>query len=122
MKTENIIQEKSFAFAIRIVDLYKHLTKEKQEFVMSKQLLRCGTSIGANVEEAIGGQSEADFFMKLTISYKEARESLYWLRLLAATNYLNEKEAISIQDDLEELCKIIGSIQISLKNKKDNKN
>ena len=122
MKTENIIQEKSFAFAIRIVNLYKHLTKEKQEFVMSKQLLRCGTSIGANVEEAIGGQSEADFFMKLTISYKEARESLYWLRLLAATNYLNEKEAISIQDDLEELCKIIGSIQISLKNKKDNKN
>ena len=77
MNSKNIIQEKSFAFAIRIVNLYKHLTKEKQEFVMLKQLLRCGSSIGANIEEAIGGQSEADFFMKLTIAHKESRESLY---------------------------------------------
>ena len=122
MKTNNLIQEKSFAFAVRVVNLYKHLIKDKQEFVMSKQLLRSGTSIGANVEEAIGGQSEADFFTKLTIAYKEARESIYWIRLLAATNYLNEKEVTSINNDLEELCKIIGSIQISLKNKKNYQN
>lgn len=77
MKTNNIIQDKSFAFAIRIVNLYKYLVTEKKEFVLSKQLLRSGTSIGANVEEAIGGVSDKDFLNKLGISYKEARESMY---------------------------------------------
>ena len=74
MKKDNIIQTKSYDFALRIVKLYKHLSQEKKEFVLSKQLLRSGTSIGANIEEAIGGQSRKDFFAKLTIAYKEARE------------------------------------------------
>ncbi len=85
MKKDNVIQIKSYDFAVRIVKLYKHLSQEKKEFVLSKQLLRSGTSIGANVEEAIGGQSRKDFFAKLTIAYKEARESHYWIRLLRDT-------------------------------------
>jgi four helix bundle protein len=87
MKTNNIIQQKSFAFAIRIVNLYKFLTTEKKEYVLSKQLLRSGTSVGANIEESIGGQSEKDFISKISIAYKEARESMYWLKLLKATDY-----------------------------------
>ena len=82
MKKDNIIQKKSFAFAVRVVNLYKYLTTQKKEYVLSKQLLRSGTSVGANVEESIGGQSERDFLSKLSISYKEARESKYWLKLL----------------------------------------
>jgi len=112
---ENIIQQKSFAFAIRIVDSYKYLQTEKKEFVLSKQLLRSGTSIGANVEEAIGGQSKKDFIAKISISYKEARETMYWLKLLKATFYLDEKEADSISRDAEELCKILSSILVSSK-------
>lgn len=112
---ENIIQQKSFAFAIRVVNAYKHLQTEKKEFVLSKQLLRCGTSIGANVEEAIGGQSKKDFIAKISIAYKEARETKYWVKLLIATLYLDEKEADSILNDAEELCKIMASILVSSK-------
>lgn len=79
MKSDNIIQKKSFEFAIRIVKAYKYLKNEKREFIMSKQLLRSGTSIGANIEESIGGQSRADFIHKISVSYKEVRESLYWI-------------------------------------------
>lgn len=116
MKKENIIQSKSYAFAIRIVNTFKFLSEEKKEFIISKQLLRCGTSIGANIEEAIGGQSEKDFFAKITISYKEARETHYWIRLLKDTNYLNGEEAKSLLKDTEELLRIIGSIQKTLRN------
>ena len=116
MKKENVIQDKSYNFAIRIVKLYKHLSEEKREFVLSKQLLRSGTSIGANVEEAIGGQSRKDFFAKLTIAYKEARESKYWIRLLKDTDYLSDKESESLLNDLEEILKIIGSIQKTVRN------
>jgi len=112
---ENIIQQKSFAFAIRIVNAYKYLQADKKEFVLSKQLLRSGTSIGANVEEAIGGQSKKDFIAKISISYKEARETMYWVKLLKATLYLEEKEADSIMNDAEELCKILPSILVSSK-------
>ncbi|MFZ1793550.1 MAG: four helix bundle protein [Anaerolineae bacterium] len=115
MKTENVIQNKSYAFAIRIIRLYQHLTDKKKEFVLSKQILRCGTSIGANVEEAIGGQSRADFVAKMTIAYKEARETSYWLRLLKDTDYLTQTEFESIFADSEELLKIITSIQKSTK-------
>ena len=90
MKNDNIVQIKSYGFAIRVVRLYQHLSTEKKEFVLSKQLLRSGTGIGANVEEAIGGQSRADFASKLAIAYKEARETSYWLRLLKDTGYLSE--------------------------------
>jgi len=117
MKNENIIQEKSFAFAVRIVNLYKYLCEEKKEFVLSKQILRSGTSIGANVEESIGGQSDKDFFAKITIAYKEARETQYWLRLFLATDYLNQEQADSLLKDAEELCKILGKIQITIKNR-----
>ncbi|MDA3799340.1 MAG: four helix bundle protein [Kiritimatiellae bacterium] len=108
MKTQNIIQEKSFLFAIRIVNTYKYLNNEKKEFVLSKQLLRSGTSISANLEEALGGQSTADFVAKLSISYKEAREPLYWIRLLHATDYLSEQARESLTNDCEELCKIMS--------------
>ncbi len=85
MKTNHIIQNRSFAFAVRIVKLYKFLCEEKKEFVLSKQLLRCVTSIVANIEEAIGGHSEKDFFAKLAISYKEERETKYRINLLKAS-------------------------------------
>lgn len=116
MKSDNIIQIKSYAFAIRIVNTYKYLSEEKREFVLSKQLLRCGTSIGANIEEAIGGQSDKDFFAKISISYKETRETHYWIRLLKDTNYLTKEETDSLLKDTEELLRIIGSIQKTLRN------
>ncbi len=111
----NIIQDKSFAFAIRIVNAYKFLKFDQQEYVLSKQMLRSGTSIGANVEEAIGAQSKADFISKLSIAYKEARETLYWIKLLAATEYLSKEMSDSLLNDADEICKIIGKIQISTK-------
>jgi len=115
MKNDNIVQIKSFDFAIRIVRAYQFLSEERKEFVLSKQLLRCGTSIGANVEEAIGGQSNKDFYAKLTISYKEARETHYWIRLLTATDYLTQEKGDNLLKDVEELLRIIGSIQKTLR-------
>ena len=112
---ENIIQIKSFKFAIRIINLYRYLTDTKKEFVLSKQILRCGTSIGANIEEAIGGQSSKDFISKLEIAYKETREAHYWIRLLQATNFITVKEAESLLEDCEELLKIITSIKKTAK-------
>ncbi len=114
---ESIVQVKSYAFAVRIVRLCRHLATEKREHVLSGQLLRSGTSIGANVEEAAGGQSRADFISKMTIAYKEARESSYWLRLLRDTEYLNGPQFDSIHADAEELCRIIAAIQKSTKGK-----
>ncbi len=119
MKTDNLVQTKSYAFAVRIVRLYQHLSVKKKEYVLSKQVLRSGTSVGANVEEAIGGQSRADFVAKLSIAYKEARETSYWLRLLKDTEYLTEPEFESIHADAEELCRIIGAIQKSTKGNSD---
>ena len=88
---DNIISTKSFNFAVRIVNLYKYLCNDKKEFVLSKQLLRSGTSIGANVKEAINAQSRNDFLSKMNISLKEAGEAEYWIELLMAAEYLNEK-------------------------------
>ena len=116
MKKDNIIQIKSYAFAVRIVKVYQFLSDEKKEFTLSKQLLRSGTSIGANIEKAIGGQSEKDFYAKLTISYKEARETHYWIRLLTDTKYLTTEQSESLLIDVTELLKIIGSIQKTLRN------
>lgn len=117
MKEDNVIQQKSYAFAVRIVKVYQYLCEEKKEFTLSKQLLRCGTSVGANIEEAIGGQSEKDFFAKLTISYKEARETNYWIRLLTDTGYLSKEQSESLLNDIIEIQKIIGSIQKTIKNR-----
>lgn len=116
--SESIVKNKSFAFAVRIVNLYKLLTGERKEFVISKQLLRSGTSVGANVREALNAESKADFVHKLAIAQKECDESLYWLELLKETNYLNENEYNSIEADATELLKIIRSIVITSKNKK----
>lgn len=120
MKDDNLIQIKSYAFAVRIIKAYQFLCYEKKEFVLSKQLLRCGTSVGANVEEAIGAQSQKDFFAKLTISYKEARETHYWLRLLRDTEYISIKQFQSLIADIDELLRIIGSIQKTIKNNIEN--
>ena len=106
---ENIISKKTFNFAVRTVKLYKHLTG-KNEFIMSKQLLRCGTSIGANVSEAQRGQSKADFNSKLNIALKEANETEYWLRLLHATDYINDSEFESINTDIQDIISILVSI------------
>ncbi|MBR6785554.1 MAG: four helix bundle protein [Clostridia bacterium] len=108
--SENIISKKSFDFAVRTVNLYKHLTAEKKEFVLSKQLLRSGTSIGANVSEAERGQSKADFNAKLNIALKEANETYYWLRLLHQTDYLTDKEFKSMETDIDEIIAILVSI------------
>lgn len=117
MKKDNVIVDKSYAFAVRVVKLSQYLASEKKEFVLGKQLLRSGTSIGANVEEAVGGQSEKDFYAKLCIAYKEARESHYWIRLLTDTDYLTESQSSGILNEAEELQKIIGSILKSLRAK-----
>jgi four helix bundle protein len=106
---ETIIQSKSFSFAVRIVKLYKYLCEEKQEYVLSKQLLRSGTSIGANVREAKRAQSMPDFGMKLSISLKEAEESLYWIELLKATDYLTDEQYNSMYGDCEELVKLLSA-------------
>jgi len=117
VKSENVIQTKSYAFAVRIVKLYPHLAVEKKEYVLSRQVLKSGTSIGANVEEAIGGQSRSDFLSKLSIAYKDARETSYWLRLLRDTDYLTSSQFESIHTEAEELCRIISAIQKSTKRK-----
>lgn len=114
---ENIIQQKSFRFAVRIINLYKFLTNDKKEFLLSKQILRSGTSIGANIEESIGGQSEKDFLSKLSTSCKEARETIYWLKLLKETEYISKIEFESIHNEAEEICKILAKIIITLKGK-----
>ena len=113
---KNNIQEKSFAFAVRIVKLCKLLRIERKEFTLSNQLLRSGTSIGANVTEAQQAQSRADFLSKLNIALKEASETEYWLRLLEATDYLTTSEFESIYEDCDELVKILVSSVRSIKN------
>jgi four helix bundle protein len=114
MKSDNVIQQKSFAFAVKVVNTCKILRNEK-EFTLSRQLLRSGTSIGANVEEAIGAQSKADFISKFSIAYKEARETLYWLKLLIATELISNEIGEALITDAEEICRIIGKIQITSK-------
>lgn len=115
MKTENPLKDKAYAFALRSIKLYQHLQKEHKEYILSKQYLRAATSIGANVEEAIGAQSDKDFISKLSIAYKEARESHYWLRLLQDSEYLTQQQAESLLTDCDELLKIAGSILKTLK-------
>ena len=117
LKRDNVIQAKSYAFAVRVVRLYQHSVSDRKERVLSRQFLRSGTSIGANVEEAIGGQSRADFISKLAIAYKETRETIYWLRLMKDTGYLSEKEFDSIFADAVELRKLITAILNTTKGK-----
>lgn len=107
---ENVIKNKSFAFALRIVKLYQFLSDTKKEYVLSKQVLRSGTSIGANVRESEYGQSKADFIHKNSIALKEANETDYWLELLFQAGYLEEKVYQSLKQDCEEILKILTAI------------
>ena len=107
---ENVSVEKSFEFAVRIVNLYKHLTNEHKEYVMSKQVLRCGTSIGANIAEAQRGQSKADFAAKMNIALKEASETEYWVKLLYRTAYLQKEQYQSLYADIQELIGLLMAI------------
>ncbi|MFC6224674.1 four helix bundle protein [Hymenobacter artigasi] len=112
---DNIIVDKTYAFASRIVKLHKYLTQEQREYVLSKQILRSGTSIGANVEEAVAASSRTDFIHKLTIAAKEACETAYWLRLLHDNDYLPTPIFHSVYQEIDEIKRIIGSIVISTK-------
>ncbi len=107
---ENVIAEKSKAFALRIIKLYRYLCEDKKEYILSKQLLRSGTSIGANVKEAIRGQSKPDFYAKMNISLKEASETEYWLELLHESDYIDDNGFESIYSDCQEIVKILVSI------------
>ena len=115
MKTDNVIVEKSKSFALRIVKAYKFLV-EKNEYVLSKQMLRSGTGIGANVEEAIYAQSTADFISKMSIALKEASETEYWIELLIESEYITEQAGNSLKNDCVEIIKILTSIINSKKN------
>ncbi|MBL0332543.1 MAG: four helix bundle protein [Chlorobi bacterium] len=112
---ENIIKNKSFAFALRIVKAYQFLCEQKKEYVLSKQMLRSGTSIGAMVREAEQAESSADFVHKMAIALKEANETEYWIELLEQSNYLEEKISLSLKSDLTEILKLLTSIIKSTK-------
>jgi four helix bundle protein len=118
MAKDSVLREKSYDFAIRIIKLAKFLREEKQEYILSRQIVRCGTSIGANIEEASGAQSDNDFIAKLHISLKESKETHYWLRLLKDTEYITVEQAQSLLDDINEIITIITK---SLKTLKSNK-
>lgn len=106
----NVVLNKSKAFALRVIKLYKYLCDEKKEFVLSKQVLRSGTSVGANIKEAIRGQSKADFYAKMNISLKEISETEYWLELLYESEYIEKEHFESIYHDCQELIKLLVSI------------
>ena len=110
MKSNSIIKEKSFKFAVRTIRLYQFLINDKKEYVLSKQLLRSGTSIGANINEALQGSSKKDLINKLNISLKEAKEKEYWISLLKETDYLSDNQATSILEDCVELIKILVAL------------
>ena len=114
--SNNIILDKTYDFAIAMVKLSQKIVSEKKEYILSKQILRSGTSIGANTEEAIGGISKKDFIAKLSIAYKEARETKYWLRILKDTNYINQDEFNHYFKAIEEILKILYSIINSSRN------
>ena len=119
---ESIVYDKSLNFAERIVNLYKYMIDVKSETVMSKQLLRCGTSIGANISEALAAESSADFIHKLSISQKEINETIFWLELMRRTKYLSYEQTDSMMIDCNELKKMISSIILTTKqNLKPNK-
>lgn len=114
MKTESIVAGKAYAFALEIIKLYKFLV-ERKEFVLSKQLLRSGTSVGANINEAVSAQSKRDFIHKLSISLKEGRETIYWLRLLKDSNYIQGGEFDKLNNSVEEVIKMLTKIILTTK-------
>jgi len=123
MKKDNVILDKSFVFAVNIVKLYQYLCDNKKEYVLSKQLLRCGTSIGANVNEAQAAQSSNDFIAKISIASKEARECQYWLNLLLETGFLSlsEERTSIVQREITEIIKLLTSIVKTMQEEKGRK-
>ncbi len=115
IRSESIIADKAYAFALEIIKTYKQLVNEKKEYVMSKQLLRSGTSIGANINEALSGQSKRDFVHKLSIALKEARETNYWLKLLKDSEYMSLKDFEFLNTKCEEIIRMLSSIIITTK-------
>jgi len=116
-QSNSIIAQKSYVFALEIISIYKYLITDKKEFVLSKQILRCGTSIGANVHEAISGESKRDFVHKLSIALKEAKETSYWLNLLNDSNYISNDQFRNLNFTCTELIKILNSIILTTKAK-----
>ncbi len=116
---ENLIQQKTYDFALKIINTSRQMNKNK-EFVLSRQLLKSGTSIEANVEEAIGGQSRKDFLSKISIAYKEARETKFWIRLLRDSNTIEPTHSEDLLIQIDEILRIIGSIQRTTKGKLHN--
>ena len=116
MKCDNVIVDKSKAFAIRIIRMHQYLNREKKEYILSKQIMRSGTSIGANVKEASRAFSKSDFYTKIGIALKEASETEYWLELLHATGYLTNMQFDSMCNDCQELLRILTAISRSKNN------
>ena len=116
MKGENVVMGKSYAFALRVIKLYKYLIYEKKEYVLSKQLLRSGTSIGALIKEGEHAQSKPDFLNKMNVALKEANEAEYWIELLRDSEYLSAAESLSTLEDISEIIKLLASIVKSTKN------
>ena len=117
MTQDNILIDKSIDFAIRMTNCYKYLMEEKNEYIMSKQMFRSGTSIGANIHEGVQAQSKADFVSKLGIALKEASETSYWLVILNKANYLDEKLYLSLKENLDSMIRIlVASLKTSKKN------
>ena len=114
MKVDNPLRDKSYAFALKISRLCLGIQKQQKEFVLSKQLLRSSTSIGSNVEESIGGHSKKDFYYRITVAYREARESHYWIRLLTDLDFIDKNESEALLADAEEILKLSGSIKRTL--------
>ena len=112
--SDNLVANKSFSFALSTIKIYKYLSN-KNEYILSKQLLRSGTSVGANIREAIDGQSKRDFLSKMNISLKEAKETEYWIELLIESEYLSRTEHLYYLNDCKELCRILNSIVKSTK-------
>jgi len=116
-QNDSIVGRKSYHFALTIIKLYKNLSSEKREFILSKQVLRSGTSIGANINEALAGESKRDFIHKMSISLKEARETAYWLNLLSDSGYIEKEEFTALINNCNELMKILSSIILTTKEK-----
>ena len=116
MKENNVIQEKSFRFGVNVITFCKELKSLNKEAIISNQLLRAGTSVGANIEEGLGSQTNKDFYFKFSIAYKEARESLYWLKLIAEANLSKKEKTVQLMKDCDEILRILGSILKTLRN------
>ena len=119
MERDNVVLQKSIDFSLRIIKLHRFLCKERQEFILSKQVLRSATSIGANISESIRAQSSADFCSKLSIALKEAEETHYWLLLLSKSDYIDKKQYLSLNHDCEELIKLLVAITKTLNKEKE---